>query len=405
MRKDKQHWKKAIGVLAVLWLTAGGQPGKSKFEAERVVLLQRIKDIQQILQQTTNKKKVGMGQLRALNRQIESKALLIQALNQELRVIEQGIQQKQQAINVLEQDLKQLKQEYATMVYVGVKSLHDIHQLMFIFSAPSFQHLVQRLRHIKQYAHTQHQHFLEIGKVKVALQQQKSTASRRRKSKTILLQQQKAEKAKLGRLRTKQTHLIKKLERQHKRLGQELKQRNKAVRRLDRLIKKIIQQELRAKADKQAATKNTIAAIPKALKKLTVLFRKNRGKLAWPVKTGFISTKFGIGPHPVLRNVRIENLGVDIQTQAGAKANAIFEGVVKRVIFVPVMNWVVMIQHGTYHSVYAKLEKATVKVGDYVKAETPIGTVATDAQGTTELQLQVWEGTQKLNPAWWLRKK
>jgi len=405
MKKDKRAWSKATWVLVACWLTAAGPADKSRFEAERTVLLQRIQDIQRILRQTASQKKAGMGQLNALNGQIESNTLLIRTLSQELQGIEQGIQQKQQAIAVLTQDLAQLKQEYAAMVYVGAKSLHAVHQLMFIFAAPSFHQLVQRLRHVKQYARTQHQHFLEIEKVKATLQNEQSAAGQRRQAKATLLKARQVKKGKLNGLKTKQTRLIRELQQQRTKLTQELQQRNKAVQRLDRLIKKLIQQELKAKATRQAAKKKPIAVVPKAVKKLTTLFRRSRGKLPWPVKTGFISGKFGIGPHPVLRKVQVENLGIDIQTQAGAQAYAIFEGTVKRTVFVPGMNWVVIIQHGDYHTVYAKLKRVTVKAGQYVQTATPLGTVATDTQGTTELQLQVWKATQKLNPAWWLRKQ
>ena len=407
MKKDKQIWRRATWVLVACWLTAAGEPPKSQFESDRAVLLQRIKDIQKILRKTATKKKAGMGQLRALNGQIESNASLIKALNRELRSLDQGIQQKQRAIATLGQDLTQLKQEYATMVYVGAKSLHDIHELTFIFAAPSFHQLVRRLRHIKQYTRTRHQHFLEIEKVKATLQKQKMIATRRRKAKAALLKTRQAKKSRLRHLKAQQTHLIGRLQQQHKKLTQELKQRNKAVKRLDRLIKKAIQQELRAKAATQSPAEGSgpQPVVPKALQKLTDLFRQSRGKLPWPVKTGFISSKFGIGPHPVLRKVQVENLGIDIQTQAEAQVHAIFEGVIKRVDFVPGMNWVVMVQHGAYYSVYAKLKGVTVKAGQYVQAAAALGTVATDNQGITELQLQVWKNTQRLNPAWWLRKK
>ena len=397
------------GVLAVCWLTAAAQPSRTQFEAERALLLQRIKNIKQILQQTATQKKVGMGQLKALNGQIESNALLIQTLSQELQAIDQAIQQKQHAIAALEQDLAQLQQGYAAMVYVGAKTLHDIHQLMFIFAAPSFHQLVQRLRHVKQYAHTRHKHFLEIGKVKASLQAQQAAATQRRQAKTALLQTKQAEKAKLTGLKNQQTHLIEKLAQQHTQLAKELKQRNQAVQRLDKLITDIIQQDLQAQASTPApdALPSPLPTMPQPVntKNLTARFRKSRGKLPWPVKTGFISSKFGIGPHLVLRNVQVENLGIDIQTQAAAQAYAIFEGIVKTIALVPGMNRVVIIQHGAYHSVYAKLKHTTVKVGQYVQAQTPIGTVYTDTQGTTELQLQLWENTQKLNPAWWLGQK
>jgi murein DD-endopeptidase MepM/ murein hydrolase activator NlpD len=200
-------------------------------------------------------------------------------------------------------------------------------------------------------------------------------------------------------------------------LAKELQQRNKAVKRLNKLITEIIQQELRAQAqavsptpkatfiDAPPITQNVPAATPQAGEKLTILFRKSQGKLPWPVKQGFMSRKFGVSPHPVLHNVQVENMGIDIQTPKGAQAYSIFEGVVKAIAFVPGMSRIVIIQHGAYHSVYAKLAHTTIRVGQYVQAYTPLGTVYTDAQGTTELQLQLWQGTQKLNPAWWLSKQ
>ncbi len=415
MKKNKRYWIFSALVLGWAALAAAAQPSKTQFEAERTVLLQRIKTIQQILRQTETKKKEGIGQLDALNTQIESNALLIQAIGQALRAINQEIRQRQKVVAGLAKDLAQLQKEYAAMVYVGSKALHDIHALMFIFSAPSFHNLVQRLRYVKQYAHIRQKHFREIKKARASLQAQLAAAQQHRQAKNKLLQSRQAERSKLTSLKAQQTQLIERLAQQHKQLAKELQQRNKAVKRLDKLITNIIQQTLRAPVAPSPSktlppsTPPTIqgapAAAPQAMKKLTALFRNSRRKLPWPVKKGFISRKFGVGLHPVLRNVQVENLGIDIQTSKGAQAFAIFEGVVKAIAFVPGMNRIVIIQHGAYHSVYAKLKHTTIKVGQYVQANTPIGTINTDAQGTTELQLQLWHGTQKLNPVWWLSKK
>ena len=411
MKKNKQYWIGRALVLGCIISTAADQPSKTQFEAERKVLLQRIKTIQQILRKTETKKQESVGQLNALNIQIESNALLIQLINQELRAIDQEIQQKKRTTAILTRDLTQLQKEYAAMVYIGAKALNDIHELMFIFSASSFHNLVQRLRYVKQYAHIRHKHYLEIKKTKASLQVQQAAAQQRMQAQKKLLHNRQAERSKLTSLKTQQAQLIEKLTQQHTQLTKELQHRNKAVKRLDKLIKEIIQQALQAQEAPPSSTRPTTKGPPtdnpKAVhtKKLTALFRKSRGKLPWPVKSGFISRKFGVGLHPVLRNVQVENLGIDIQTQKGAQVYAIFEGVVKAIAFVPGMNRIVIIQHGAYHSVYAKLRNTTIKVGQYVQAYTPIGTVATDALGTTELQLQLWNNTQKLNPSWWLSKK
>jgi septal ring factor EnvC (AmiA/AmiB activator) len=66
------------------------------------------------------------------------------------------------------------------------------------------------------------------------------------------------------------------------------------------------------------------------------------------------------------------------------------------------MNNVVAIQHGTYFTVYAKLRTVQVRAGQRVKAREPIGTVATDKNGVSEMQFQIWKEFTKLNPESWL---
>jgi septal ring factor EnvC (AmiA/AmiB activator) len=416
--------------IVLLLLCAGtthAQPNKTQFEKERQVLLQRIQNIQRVLTQTLHKKKDSTGRLEALNRQIESDAMLIQTISQEMLILNQEIQKKQQDIATLEQELAQLKKEYAAMVYVGAKAMHDIHTLMFIFAAPSFQKLVQRLRYVRQYTRIRQTHFNEIGKVVALLQTQKAAAEQRQQAQSTLLQTKQQEKARLASLRQQQAQMVSTLEQQRTQLEKELQQRNKAVQRLDKLIQDIVAQDMaqqESAAQQEASTPEpTLPTVPPKqgptpspkprskpmppakARKLTAQFRKSRGKLPWPVKDGFISGKFGICPHPVLRDVQVENLGIDLQTQAGTQAQAIFEGLVKTIAFVPGMHRVVIIQHGDFHSVYARLKDTTVSVGQYVKAGESLGTIYTDKNGITELQLQLWQHTQKLNPALWLSKK
>src|SRR5690606_12134640 len=104
-------------------------------------------------------------------------------------------------------------------------------------------------------------------------------------------------------------------------------------------------------------------------------FAGNKGRFSWPVERGFISQKFGRHNHPVLKGVVIDNRGIDIQTTQGASARALFEGKVLTVASVPGMNNIVMIQHGEYFTVYAKLRSVSVTTGQTVKMKDVIGTV------------------------------
>ncbi|AMR28905.1 hypothetical protein A0257_18575 [Hymenobacter psoromatis] len=82
-----------------------------------------------------------------------------------------------------------------------------------------------------------------------------------------------------------------------------------------------------------------------------------------------------------------------------------FAGRVLTVAQVPGMNTIVMIQHGEYFTVYAKLRSVSVHEGQQVSAREEIGTAALDSEGTAQVQFQVWRNSANLNPESWLGRK
>lgn len=388
-------------------------PDKKQFEQERKELLQRINTINQILEQTTSKKKVNTGQLTALNKKIETNNLLIASLTQEIKSTNRQLDQQVQKVQMLQAELLQLKKEYAQILFWGSKSMRHINTLVFIFSADTFQVLLQRLRATKQYVKIRKEHFEGIKKVGLQLQLQRTDLEKKVHRKQGLLAQRQAEQVRLHHSKQKQHQVLNKLEHQQGELGKELRKQNEAIKRLDKLISDIVKKEIAEAASKSTAISsdsnqsNTPARmeLSSAAKVLSQQFAQYQGKLPWPVKSGFISNKFGRRAHPVFKNVQIENLGIDIQTEEQAGVHAIFTGIIKTVSFVPGMNQVVIIQHGQYHTVYAKLSVVHVKVGQEIQMGEPIGVVATDKNGISELQLQIWKALQKLNPSLWLLKQ
>jgi septal ring factor EnvC (AmiA/AmiB activator) len=56
--------------------------------------------------------------------------------------------------------------------------------------------------------------------------------------------------------------------------------------------------------------------------------------------------------------------------------------------------------------VYAHLDRVTVSKGDKVTTGQPIGLIFTDTdEDKTEIQLQIWKGTIKVDPQLWLLRK
>ena len=106
---------------------------------------------------------------------------------------------------------------------------------------------------------------------------------------------------------------------------------------------------------------------------------------------------------PGLKNVRLDNKGIDIRGKAGAQARAIFNGEVSAVFQYNGLNNV-LVRHGSYISVYCNLSNVSVKKGDRVKTRDAIGTVGADAQGNVVLHFQLRKETSKLNPELWIAR-
>lgn len=133
-------------------------------------------------------------------------------------------------------------------------------------------------------------------------------------------------------------------------------------------------------------------------------FASNKGRLPVPV-TGRYSIVSGFGMHHQGKHVTTNSNGIDIQTQAGANARAVFGGEVSRIVAFPGFNTCVIIRHGNYYTFYGNIQNVQVRQGQSVKTGQSIGRVFTDPDsGITKLHFQLWYGTNKQNPKPWLRK-
>lgn len=384
---------------------------KAQLEKEKKDNLNRIKEANRILKQTTQQKEVSIGQLNAINEKITVQKGVIQNISREINTIEADVKQTAGKTRSLENELQQLKKEYAHMVYAASKTANSYNKLMFLFASDSFNQFVMRLRYLQQYSEARTKQVEQINEMQGKLNQQLTVLESKKQQQKSLLNKQVAESQNLQSLKQQQDSVITRLSQQESNLKKEVAERQQAIKKLDKLIADIVREEIAraARAAREAGNKtsgspNKVTLTPEAAL-ISSSFAGNKGRLAWPVERGFISQKFGRHNHPVLAGVVVENRGVDIQTAQGSAARAIFEGKVLTVATVPGMNNIVMIQHGEYFTVYAKLKTVSVQPGQTVKLKDTIGTVYTDSDGTTELQFQIWKNSSNMNPETWIMKK
>jgi len=404
---------------------------KAQLERERRTTLRRIKETSRILAQTQQKKEASIGQLNALKEKLTVQQGVIRNISTELKTVETDVRQTEGQVQQTQQSLEQLRAEYARMIYAASKTANGYNRIMLLFAADSFNSFLRRLRYVRQYSEVRQAQAAQINATQQKLSRQLTNLNEQRQQKSTLLSSQISEKKNLINLKTQQDQVVTKLSQQEENLRQELARRQQAVQRLDNLIAQRVREEIaraarvaaaaraaRAKAggpgstsrtstaDEDASTSrvNRVTLTPETAA-LSSSFADNHGRLLWPVAHGFISQHFGRHAHPVLKNVVVENRGVDIQTNAGEPVRAIFDGKVLTVSSVPGMNNIVMIQHGEYFTVYAKLRSVSVREGQEVKARATIGTVQTNSEGTSEVQFQLWRNSANLNPESWLGRK
>lgn len=127
-------------------------------------------------------------------------------------------------------------------------------------------------------------------------------------------------------------------------------------------------------------------------------FESNRGKLPMPITGPYrIVSHFGQYNVEGLKNVRLDNKGINIQGHGGAQARSIFDGEVSAVFSFGGTTGV-MVRHGSYISVYCNLSSVSVRRGQKVSTRQVLGTVGAD----NILQFQLRKETAKLNPEVWL---
>ena len=378
-------------------LTVVGQKDKKQLELERIENIKKITEAEKILGQTKNKKTATLGQLRALENQIHSRQKLLRTLDEEVDLIINEILELGSIISNIDLYLKSMKDEYAAMIYKSYKSKNGYNFISFLFASNSFTQFYMRLKYMEQYTEARKRQSDQIAETKEELIAQQKVEEQRKSDFRQVIKSKSAESNRLISLKKGKTKLIAQLTKNEASLRKEMTARKQSIKKLDGLIANLIKIEL--ETEKKIASGQKERA-----NELTVKFENQMRKLSWPVKTGFISLRFGLQRDPILKNVSINNTGIDIQTQRDENVAVVFEGEVRVKAFVPGQNNVVIIKHGNYYTVYSKLKSVEVKQGQVLRTGDLIGKVQTNNAGITQLHFEVWRDKKKLDPERWLKQ-
>ena len=377
-----------------------------------------------------------MNGLAALTGQIEERKRYILTINKDVEAIDRELSSLERQLGQLQRDLKDKKRKYDSSVQYLYKNRSIEEKLMFIFSAQSLAQTYRRLRYVREYATYQRLQGEEILKKQEQVNKKKAELRQVRAAKADLLKERESEKMKLEKQEKEKRTLVTSLQKKQRGLQNEIAKKRREANQLNARIDRLIAEEIEkarkraaeearreaaarkkdgAKTDKSAtasgASKTKAAPLEtytmsKADRELSGDFANNRGKLPMPISGAYIITSH-YGQYAVegLRNVKLDNKGIDIQGRPGAQARAIFNGKVAAVFKLNGL-FNILIRHGAYISVYCNLSSALVKQGDTVTTKQAIGQVFSDGAdgGRTVLHFQLRREKEKLNPEPWLNR-
>lgn len=418
-----------------------------ELESKRGALQKQIAETESLLK--TTKKDVGsqLNGLAALSGQIEERKRYINSINKDVDAIGDELYKLERQLGVLRKDLADKKKKYESSVQYLYKNKSIEEKLMFIFSADNLTKMYRRLRYVREYATYQRLQGEEILKKQEQINRKRAELQQVKAAKESLLKERESEKAKLEVQEKEKRTLVANLKKKQQGLQSEIRRKkteaNRLNARIDRLIaeeiekaRKRAEEEARREAEarrkaaeakstskeseaKKSDSRKSSSSRKRAAEKpmesysmsredreLSGNFANNRGRLPMPISGSYIITSH-YGEYAVegLRNVKLDNKGIDIQGRPGAQARAIFDGKVAAVFQLNGL-FNVLIRHGNYISVYCNLSSASVKQGDNVSTKQSIGQVFSDMSdsGRTVLHFQLRREKEKLNPEPWLNR-
>jgi len=373
--------------------------------------------------------------LMAINTEIADKRKCIDTIKRDISTLNGDIVLLNKQLEELQRQLDDKKQKYVKSMRYMHRNSSIQNRLMFVFSAKNFTQMYRRMRFMREYATYQRAQGEMVKAKQAEVTRKHEQLTEAKQNKSTLLSRGEQERRNLENKQTEQQEVVSTLQKQQKTIQKIIEKQRKKDAELNAPIDRLIAIEVeRARARAAAEAKRKAEA--EAAKKLAEAERKNtrdskehtkevaktkksgeasfkmdsedrrisggfesnRGRLPMPITGPYrIVSHFGQYNVEGLKNVRLDNKGINIQGHGVAQARSIFDGEVSAVFSFGGTTGV-MVRHGSYISVYCNLSSVSVRRGQKVSTRQVLGTVGTD----NILQFQLRRETAKLNPEVWL---
>lgn len=392
-------------------VSAVAQTTQEKIEQMRIrrtELEKQVKASEELLTSTDKDINSKVNSLSTLSAQLAERRKLFENTKNDIQTLSRDSLRLEKQLGVLRSEYDLCKKRYAQACRFFQHQSHSFNGVLFLFSADNFKQLSRRFRYIKEYSGSVESLAEEIRDKQIQITDKQQEIAALKSEKRALRAVQSEMERQLTVQETTQRRIITDLRSKSSSLKEDIAKRQKEMNSLSKEIDNQIAQALKEETEREAARKTTETQTQTLRRqeketKLTGSFEGNKGRLPMPIAGSYLVVgNFGLQNVAGMKEIKLNNLGIDIQGEKGAKARSVFDGTVTAIFQQGKGLIGVLVRHGEYISVYCNLSEVNVKKGDNLKTKEIIGAIQSDDTGRALLHFELRKQAAKLNPNDWL---
>lgn len=373
---------------------------KARLEKEIAILDRQIKD-------NAAKNADALTRLSLVRSKITTRQALVSESDQAIAALEDSIAVRQKQLDLLQARLDTMVAYSSRLVKSAYKNRDSRIWYMYILASDNIAQGFRRMSFFKNLSSQMSDQAARIKASKAEVEKEKAEMERLAADARQLKAQRMKDLQQLKSEEKEAQTLSANLTKQKAKYQKDLAAKRRQADALEREIRAAINKAIGSSAKAKSGSSKKGSAKPKIPVdyKLADQFVANRGILPWPVE-GALTGRFGKQYHSVFKNLQLPaNNGVNVAVSPNAPVKAVFNGTVAQITVLPGYHQCILVQHGNYFTLYAKMKQVNVKAGEKVKTEQVLGTVDTIA-GETVFHFEIWDDrTIPQDPELWLRPR
>jgi murein hydrolase activator len=358
-----------------------------------------IESINELISKTDKESKNSISNVKLTKRKIELKNSLIKQIDNESEQLKYQISSRKRKIDSLYCQIDIIKNDYRKLIIYTQKTKSKNNLLLLLLSSKDFNQAYKRIKFYQQIFKFKTQIVDRFNSTIITIRDENSKLT---DNINLLSKRQNEKIGELQNLKIDEKIFVQKvkiLSNKRKELLGELEEQKRVTKKINSEIERLIEEEARKEAE-ISRNKNKNNDNTKIL--LSNNFKDNIGKFKLPVNNGIITGNYGESFHPVLKEIKVKNNGVDITLPKKSDVFSIYKGEVKKIFKLPGSSLAIIIRHGRYLSVYSNLSTINVNVGQNVNSYQKIGEINLQkGEETAILHFELWNETKTEDPAKW----